>query len=1033
MHNLKIMHFLIKLNLIFMKFYILLVAFLSSPFIFSQQKNISGTIVDETGFPLAAVEVISLPSQTKSETNLDGVFKISVPDSDKQIKITDSNNNSKTVTISNKVKLNIVFENSKSQEADLKEVIVTSSYGTKKLKEEIVGSISTISAKEIQTNQSFESVDKMIQGLSPGVQISAGSELGKPVSINIRGLGSLSPLNSTAIGTSTQPLIIIDGIIMSEDRAFDNEFFDGGGNAATILNNLARINPDNIESINILKDAAAVGLYGANAANGVIIITTKKGGKGGLRFNTKVQYGVNEAIHKIKYLSGQEYSNLYNEYKKNLNQTQTPWNGVDVDWFEILNKTGSFHNINFGMSGGLKNISYNASINYQKTKEAQIGNELEKINGDLTIGYSNEKFSINFGNSVSQFTKTAPNKYYSFVLAPTFSIYDEDDNYAFTGTKGIGNPLAAIEQNTNDSKTTSWLSSINISYSPITDLKISGIFGLDYSDRKQIDWYSGENESGIKNGSFVSVADGKTYFNNGISRLNYSNTFKWNSSITAYYEKNIKENHFDLLVGLELRSEDIDKIAYSASGFIDYKNYQLPWDEPAKVGANKQTFAKRTLTNKETGRSLFSQFNYDYKKKYFFLANMRRDESSAFGSDNNVAWNGGMGMSWVISNEKFLQSKTWLDFLRLRTSWGLTGNSRIGSYRSAGLYNVTLDTGYNGGDYANPISSAPENGRLGWEKNEKYNVGIDVGIFKFLDFTVEVFRNNLSDLIVSRSIPTETGYSSVEINGSDMYNQGIEFSFNAQIFKKKNFTWNTKFNIAKVENEITSLTGFGQNNSTSAIARSQRIGTSTSAIWGWVWDKVDPTTGRNQYIINENSIDDVTLATNYTSADWQIIGNSQPDFFGGMQHNFTLFQNFSVGFMFNFEFGSNILIEDELLSKYTNLLNRNLSVNALDHWSEVGDIAKYAKVDNKNRLLSNNTNYVYDLSNIKLQSLNLAYNLPFNNSEKSIIRTANIFCNITNVFYWYKSSSPEGRNGVRELRYKYPEMRTISLGFSLTF
>lgn len=201
--------------------------------------------------------------------------------------------------------------------SEIKEVVVTSSYGTKKLKEELTGSISTITAKDIPVSQTFESIDKMISGLAAGVQIVNSTELAKPVQINIRGLGSMTPLSSTRFGTSTQPLIIIDGVIMKEDRAFDATGFNGNAESETLINPLARLSTDNIESISILKDAAAVALYGADAANGIILITTKKGRKGAPRFSLSSQYGISQSINKMKYLSGEQYAKVYDAYLRN--------------------------------------------------------------------------------------------------------------------------------------------------------------------------------------------------------------------------------------------------------------------------------------------------------------------------------------------------------------------------------------------------------------------------------------------------------------------------------------------------------------------------------------------------------------------------------------------------------------------------------------------------------------------------------------------------------------------------------------------
>ncbi|WP_312076752.1 TonB-dependent receptor plug domain-containing protein [Chryseobacterium sp.] len=378
---------------------------------------------------------------------------------------------------------------------NIEEVIVTSSYGTQKLKEEVVGSIVTLKSEDIITSQPFESIDKMIVGLAPGVQIGNNTELAKPVNINIRGLGSLVPLNGF-LGTSTQPLIIVDGIIMREDLPFNEAFFDGGNNAETNINPLARFNSDNVESINILKDAAAVSLYGAEAANGVILITTKKGKRGKPSYSISSQYGVSQSINKVKYLSGQQYAQVYNDYNKNNSASGSgtyPWNGTDVNWFDVMNGNGDFFRTNFTVSGGVKHFNYRVGIDYSKNNESKIMNSLEKKGIDATLGLDYGKLKVNLYAAFNNLYKFQPNTYFNFILAPDRAIYDENGNFALSGSNGVPNPLAAAHQNLVDVDNNSLLSSLNVNYEIAKGLKINTLFGVDISDKTNRDWKSGLN------------------------------------------------------------------------------------------------------------------------------------------------------------------------------------------------------------------------------------------------------------------------------------------------------------------------------------------------------------------------------------------------------------------------------------------------------------------------------------------------------------------------------------------------------------
>lgn len=271
-----------------------------------------------------------------------------------------------TLMIAGMMQLN-AQQNSKKdsiKQHSIKEVIITSSYGTKKIKEEVVGAITSLSSKDIDISQPFESLDKMLQGLAPGLQIVDNTELGKPVNINIRGLGSMVSLSNRVGGTSTQPLIIIDGVIMREDLPFDAIGFNGSADSEMNINPLARLSIDNIESVNILKDAVAVALYGADAANGVILINTKKGKRGRMVLSLSSQYGVSTSINKMKYLSGSQYAEVMNAYSLNTGGKGYTWNGVDVDWFDVMNRRGSYFKTNFTASGGFKYFNYRFGVDY---------------------------------------------------------------------------------------------------------------------------------------------------------------------------------------------------------------------------------------------------------------------------------------------------------------------------------------------------------------------------------------------------------------------------------------------------------------------------------------------------------------------------------------------------------------------------------------------------------------------------------------------------------------------------------------------
>jgi TonB-linked SusC/RagA family outer membrane protein len=700
---------------------------------------------------------------------------------------------------------------------ELNPVVITSSYGTTKLKEEIVGSISTLYAKDIAVEQASESIDKMITGQIAGVMVENTSGVGGPVKINIRGQGTLSSLTGAKTGTSTQPLIIIDGVVMSEEYAIDAISFNGSGDTSEDLANpLMKIAPENIETISVLKDAAAVGIYGADGANGVILITTKKGKKGKTQFGFSNQLGISSAINRIKYLSGEQFTELRNDYMKNTTTGYTPvaYNGINTDWFEVLNRSGIYNKYNFNVSGSTSKFSYRTNVSYLKIDEPQLGNDTKQLNAGINLGFNSGKWSANLMLNPSYVQKDAPNIFSSFAYLPTLAVYNADGSYADLGVSGItrGNPLAAIEQNKNQSQTFGILGSLNLSYQLSKAIKFSTLFGMDYTDKEQDRYFSAANESGQFNGSFT--LNGILYPAWGRRILNQQNSTKWNWQGQVLFNKQLNENHeIDGVAGFELSEDKTDFNFKSGVGFVNPDQINkisdaVRDDNPATllVDESKAGQSSRGEISYNSRVSFLSQVNYNYKKRYYVLANLRRDESSVFGDDTNVALNGGAGLSWITSNENFLQSSTWIDFLKFKVSYGSTGNSRIGSYRAKGLYNISQNN-YNG--YIGATTGAAPNGNLSWEKNTKFNVGFDFNIFKRIELTLEYYYDNKTDLITTRDIPTETGYNSVQLNASSMYNKGFELTTRIKWIKSNAFKWTTTFNISTVESKVTDLKGLG--------------------------------------------------------------------------------------------------------------------------------------------------------------------------------------------------------------------------------
>ena len=995
-----------------------------------QKREISGIVKSKSdNFGIPNATILMKGTKKGAITDFDGNFKYLIQSNNMKSEVLEFSYlgfETKEITLGNESYFEVYLEETTTS---LSEIVITSSYGTSKLKEEVVGSIVSVKASELGLEQPVVSFDELLEGQIAGVSIETSSQLGESVKIDIRGQGSITPLNNNVVGTSTQPLIIIDGIILAEETGLDgNNFFDvGSGNLSeNILNPLAKIGIDDIESFNILKDAAAVGLYGADAANGVILITTKKGKKGALRFTASSQIGVTTAFNGLKYLNGEQYQTVINEYNLNSGNLQNiqPWNGVNTDWFKLLNTTGFFNRVNFSASGGVKDITYRVSLGYQKTNEAQINNSYQKLNSSFSLNYNKKKLNASIVFSPSITTKKDPNKLYSFALPPTIPVKDEAGVY--TPFANFGNPLAVANQNVSEAETMAFLTSINVNYSFNDHLKFSTLYGFDFSNKDEDKFFSGLNGSGDfgtdNDSPFFRDETDSFGLVKGRRVLRNRDTRRWNWNASLAYVNSFGEHHnIDGILGIEARKEKVNFGYAMGKGF---DNLSIP--QPVQ-NAFEEDYEEDILEN--AGRSMFSQFNYNFKKKYFFLVNFRIDQSSAFGDDKNTAFNGGIGASWNISSESFLKNNDFVDFFRTRISYGTTGNSRIGSYRALGLYTTNFN-GYNNLPYAN-LSSAP-NPNLTWETNKKFNFGFDFNFLKRFQFTTDFFRDVIVDQIVSRDVIIESGFTNAQINGAEMYNQGFEFALSSKIIDTNNFSWSSNFNITTIKNKVTALVGLGSDFSSAEAARSQTVGYPTSTIWGYNFIGIDPATGRELFNVNNQIYDGAQVRSLFNTTNWKPIGDSQADFFGGMRNSFK-YKNFNLNIITSFTYGADMMIDRVLYDNYRVLSNRNINVNIFeDAWYNQGDDAIHPIVTNDNPLISNSTKYLFDTSHIELKSISVIYNIPVK-EMKIPLKSLSFTLNGANLYYWFKNKSPNSKNGVAEFRNQYPESRTFTLGVNTTF
>ncbi len=971
---------------------------------------VKGRVINDNNEPLQGAVITLTGAALVSSADSKGQFQLRLsPDQAARGSLTITFVGYKRTTVRIGKRTDLLVEMVKDEQM-LENFIITNSYAGAKRKEEVVGSIATVSKEELQVLRPIESIDKMLEGLAAGVQVEQSTELGTPVKINIRGQNALSTLNRTNVTqltTSSQPLFVVDGVPITEQRKGDESI--AFLNNEELLNPIAGLNPDDIESISVLKDAAAASIYGANASNGVIIITTKKGKAGKTRLNVGYSNGWAQSINKIKWLNGSDYHSLVKEMYTNDGRSPLDAellagaNNINTPWFELVNRYSTFTNVDVDVSGGTDKTSFRLSGSYLKQEAIQKGNDYEKVYVRLRIDHQlANKFKMTVSMAPTITKKNALNVYASVPIIPNAPSYNADGSFYKFTTLGVPNPLAILDQNTNFHSGGSFNGNIRFEYTLKPNLSLATTFGIDGLQNKLNLFDSPLNATGESKKGFAQIFD--------------RTSFSWISSSQVNWSPQVKKIHkFDVIAGFEARQESTNLLKGSGTGFTYYRLNEL---------SNASSQSSASSSQQSTAASIYGQAGYNFKSKIFTTLSGRYDAASIFGTDVNATVNAAIGLGWILSKEKFFTVPDWMDMLRVRVSYGTTGNSRIGSYQARGLYGFN-NTGYNGGTSSFP-SSAP-NPALGWEKNYKSNFGIDMGIKKRFNLTLEFYQNILDDAITPIPVPAQNGFTSVLANIGKMRNAGIDLSLNAQVFDG-NFKWRSVLNVGYNKNKIIAIKNKASLFGASTEGTVLREGVSTGAIWGFEFAGVDPATGREQYIdINGNKVSVYDLDRNIATGG-KYLGDRLPKAQGAFINSFS-YKAISITVTMPYSFGSKILIDNANENNGRNLSNRNQSVNLLDRWQKPGDISNIPLLSaSTNPLVYTSSKYVYDNTYIQLSNVSISYSLPKKYTAKLKGIGITVYGNASNIGYWYKQKSPEGRNGIKEYRFNFPQAQTFTWG-----
>ncbi|HEU0227408.1 MAG TPA: SusC/RagA family TonB-linked outer membrane protein, partial [Arachidicoccus soli] len=882
------------------------------------------------------------------------------------------------------------------------------------------------------------SLNTSLQGKIAGLQITSNSgEPGAGANITLRGVSS--------INGASQPLFIIDGIPVNNDA------YSPTGDDAS-FSPLNDINPSDIESIEVLKDAATASIYGSRASNGVIIITTKKGNSTKPVINLSANSGLVNITRKIGVLNAPDFRNAYIESIYNATGALTtkvsvidslyPYYRDSYNWQDIMYRQSEQYKLDLSINGASKdkNMDYYISAGYRNLAPVIIETKYRQAFATSRLNYKISKIiqgSTNFNLSNYSYNRqnsSIISKYLSTL--PVYSPYDPVTGQViplFEGTKT--SPLAQAIYNTNDINRWRILGKQEVSVNLLKGLVFKTNVSLDYSNTDSY-YFSPPIFSTAGNPKSV-YSDYRPDFNNSITNEN-----------TLNYKFKLKKAHnLDLLVGQSTQLNKYNSTYLRGIGNID--NQITSISGSANISNFSQTQEENSLV------SLFTRANYNYKGKYLLSLLMRRDASSRFGNNNRDAYFPSVSAGWKFSGEKFASKLPWLYDGKLRASYGITGNQSIGNYAAQGSIERL-------GSYLGNLglaSTSLPNPNLKWETTKQFDIGTDLSFFKGrLNLTADYYTKNSSDLLFNVQIPNQTGYNSLPFNFGSLSNKGFELAIDGVITDNR-LKWSSSFTIAFNRDKVTKLPDNQDYRPTSySLAR---VGEPVGVFYGYKSLGVYAKDEDNIYKYDENGVvvpyrkgsssgaaykggDEIYQDVNGDGVinldDLQIIGNPTPKATGGWQNTFN-YKNFTLGFFFNYVVGDQIF-NNLIRNLDGGIFDTNYSTDQLRRWRQQGDITDIPKLIKGDPMESYaiSDRFVEDGTFIRLQNISLSYNLPKKVINKFKISGANIGISVQNLLTWgsYTGYDPEVSAGSNPLGFgidngSFPKTRSFNLSLNLKF
>jgi TonB-linked SusC/RagA family outer membrane protein len=1021
----------------------LLACFLVPGLALAQEQTVRGTVSDaETGEPLAGATVRVMDTNIGTAADAQGRYELEAPSGDATLVFSFVGYATREVPIEGRTVVDVALS---PQQQQLEDVVVVG-FGEKQA-QEVTGSISSVSADEIE-DAPVTSFEEALQGRTPGVQITNSSgKLGQGIRVRIRG-------NSSITGDN-QPLYVIDGVPL------DNTSFSTNDGAT---NPLAQLNPNDIESIDVLKDASATAIYGARGSNGVIQITTKTGASGGSQFTFNMERGWSGPTNTPEFLDAEEYVNYYLEAARNSSivgeafirdyfdsiSRGIDWRPamdgnpiVDEDWQEkAFQDDPTSLKVNMSARGGDEATTFFISGLYSQQEGLLNRDTYDKISARANVDHSfTEAFRIGTRLNLNRVDNTRVSDDNSFgtpiqlvaqppispAFVPSTNVATNEDGYLteYRPTDEL-NKQTLYFNNLLYNDNVRWnevtyraVGSTFLEYDALESLTLRSEFGLDLRTQNSDQYFNSE--------TFQNVGTDQ-----GLGVQTWDRIVNYNFDATAQYDDTFGEVHeVSGTGGLQLQS--------STTNGADLTGEQFPNDSFTQLNSAGQLTAGGGY---ETGYRFlagFARASYRYDDTYLLEASARYEGSSRFGIDNRYGFFPTFSAGWVLTEESFVPTGDVLSYLKVRGSIGLAGNAGIDNFAWQGLFGASSYAGRSG---INP--SQTPNPALQWEQTREINVGLDYELLNSrITGSIDAYQKTTNELLLDVNVPATTGFLTQTRNVGTVKNRGLEFLVQTQNLTG-DFSWRSNFNISFNRNEATDLNGQVIRG---GFVNQAREGEPIGVFYALEYAGVDPQDGDALFYVNEkdengNVIDAEATTDNANEANRVVIGNPNPAFTGGFGNTFE-YKGFELRTLFSFDYGSEIFAGGDEFKAANGRFRDNQHVSQLDAWSEPGDQTDVPEP----RLFENNgaqesSRYLYDGSYLRLRNVTLSYNLSTRLAQRLSANSARIYVSGANLltFTDYRWWDPEvnadyvtGNVGFGNEFYTAPQARSITGGIQFSF